>query len=330
MLRHFHFLLGVILAFGLGLPAKAAEYFWQPGQKLIGEQQEYVVKEADTLIYLPRTLGLGFAQLMTANRGLDPWRPAIGTRLNLPMAYILPDVPHEGIVVNLAQQRLFYFRPNENRVITFPIGVGVLGHSAPLGATKVIEKTKNPTWYPSKRLQRERGIPPVIPPGPDNPLGDYSLRLGWYSYLIHGTHKPAGVGRMVSQGCVRMYPEDIEALFHMVPVGTPVRIISENVVTAWVNDGLYVQVFPNKAQTMSLGETSNFTEQVPAELKYRVGLLANQRNADVNWDAVTEAGLRRTGMLMRVATARQQMTETPWSAAPRQQRQASSSAYNPW
>jgi len=304
MLRRWQIFLGLLLASVLTSQVQAAEYFWQPGQMVIGEQREYVTREGDTLIYLPRDLGLGFAQLLTANRGLDPWHPGIGTRINLPSAYILPDVPHEGIVVNLAQQRLYYFRPGENRVITYPVGVGLLGHSAPVGATKVIEKTKNPTWYPSKRLQRERGIPAVIPPGPDNPLGDYSLRLGWYSYLIHGTHKPAGIGRMVSQGCIRMYPEDIEALFHQVPVGTPVRIVSENVVTAWIGDGLYVQVFPNKMQTASLGATSDFVEQVPAELKYRVTAMAKQREAVVNWDAVTQAGLRRSGMLVRVGTTR--------------------------
>jgi len=181
--------------------------------------------------------------------------PGDGREISLPTRHILPPAPFEGVIINLPEHRLYYFpkplagRPQQ--VITHPISVGQMDWETPLGITKVVSKVRKPTWYPpqSIRDQHEQDgspIPAAVPPGPDNPLGDYALRLGipGGAYLIHGTNRPVGVGMQITHGCIRMYPEDIESLFRMVSVGTKVRIINQAVKTGWTGDVLYLEVHP--------------------------------------------------------------------------------------
>ena len=241
----------------------AAETFPLPADgDLIGDYAEVTASHEDTLIDLARRHGLGYEEVVNANPGVDPWLPGEGTRVRLPLRRVLPDVPREGIVVNLPEHRLYYFPAakagSARVVVTYPISVGKMDWSTPLGLTRVAAKIKDPPWYPPESVRQEhaaRGdvLPKVVPPGPDNPLGQYAMRLAipGGSYLIHGTNKPAGVGMQVTHGCMRLYPEDIEEFFHMVAVDTPVRIVNQPHKVGWEDGRLYVEVHPPLEATSS-------------------------------------------------------------------------------
>jgi L,D-transpeptidase ErfK/SrfK len=196
----------------------------------------------------------------------------------------------------LAQWRLFYFSPDGNRVETFPLGLGQIGKTTPLGVTRVVRKEANPTWHPPASIRAEKSdLPASVPPGPDNPLGAFAIYLGWKSYLIHGTNKPDGVGRNVSHGCIRLYPEDIERVFREVSVGTPVRTVSQPATAGWVGDRLYLTVYPSKTQTQEI-DTEHPVSFDPAGGVRAVARTAAGRYADsVDWRAVGKAAKERTG-----------------------------------
>lgn len=205
-------------------------------QSVVGEPQIVIAREENTFSDLAREYGLGYDELVAANPGIDPWLPGDGTPILLPTQFVLPDVPREGIVLNIASKRLFYFPEREESkpqiVLTYPIGIGRVGWETPLGSSAVISKARDPSWYvPAsvRRENRELGYPDpaVVPPGPDNPLGKFVLKLDIPGYLIHGTNQPYGVGMRVSHGCVRLYPENIELLYELVGLGEPVMIINE-------------------------------------------------------------------------------------------------------
>ncbi len=204
--------------------------------EVIGRMYYTRVQNEETLRDIARAYDLGYDDIAAANPGVDPWTPEAGERVILPLAHVLPDGPREGIVINLAARRLFYYPPavegDPQRVITHPIGIGREGWSTPLGKTEVAQKHVSPPWTVPASIRRERAaegdpLPAVVPPGPDNPLGTHALRLGWSSILIHGTNKPAGIGMRVSHGCIQLYPEDIVTLFADVPVGTPVTVVDQ-------------------------------------------------------------------------------------------------------
>lgn len=206
------------------------------GQSVIGEPQVVFATEADTLSDLARTYGLGYDEIIAANPGVDPWLPGADTPVVLPTQYILPDVDHRGVILNIATKRLFYFpAPAEGelqQVLTYPIGIGRVGWETPLGETTVVSKAKDPHWWVPASVRREHAelgdpLPSVVPPGPDNPLGHRVLKLNMPGYLIHGTNAPYGVGMRVSHGCVRLYPENIEFLYELVAVGEMVMIVNE-------------------------------------------------------------------------------------------------------
>lgn len=220
---------------------------------VVGEVQVTRVQGEDTLSDIARRFNLGYEEIVRANPGVDPWLPGEGREIVLPTRFVLPNAPREGLVINLAQLRVYYFPKRAEgelqTVITHPIGIGKVGWSTPEGTTKVTAKAKNPTWYPPasvRKEHREAGdpLPAVVPPGPDNPLGAHMLKLGWPSYLIHGTNKPYGVGMRVSHGCIRFYPEDIAQLYDEVPIGTKVTVVNQPFVFGWHEDELYVQAFP--------------------------------------------------------------------------------------
>lgn len=205
-------------------------------QSLVGEPQVVYTTSDDTLSDLARAYGLGYDELIAANPDVDPWLPGENTPVLLPTQFIIPDVPREGIVLNIASKRLFYFpevadgRPAI--VKTFPIGIGRVGWETPLGATTVVAKARDPHWYVPLSVRQEQSelgnsLPSVVPPGPDNPLGHRVLKLEMPGYLIHGTNQPYGVGMRVSHGCIRLYPENIEYLYELVEIGEPVKIINE-------------------------------------------------------------------------------------------------------
>lgn len=246
----------LLVAFGLARVAHATVYpLPSKDISVVGEDQTVVTVYEDTLYDLARKYSLGSEELIRVNPGVDPWIPGAGKQLVVPGRHILPPGPREGIVVNLPEHRLYYY-PKPNRegsreVITYPVSIGKMDWRTPLGLTHVIQKQKDPSWYPPESVRKEHAangdpLPAVVPPGPDNPLGQYAMRLaaGNGTYLIHGTNNPIAVGLAVTHGCVRMYPDDVAALFPLIPVGTPVRLINEPVKVAWVDGELLLEAHP--------------------------------------------------------------------------------------
>ncbi len=228
--------LGLILTL-LNPTASLADGYPLPedGSRLIGVQHEYIVQPGDTLQSITKLYNVGLIALMESNPGVDPFLPAPGTILQIPSQMLLPDVPYQGIVINLPELRLYYFPKDKNEVHVFPIGIGRIGRSTPTMQTSIHSKVKNPTWTPTAQSRAEyfaetgEHYPAVIPAGPDNPLGAYKMRLayGRGEYLIHGTNKDFGIGMRVSAGCIRLNPDDIEWLFYQVDRNESVRIINE-------------------------------------------------------------------------------------------------------
>jgi L,D-transpeptidase ErfK/SrfK len=236
--------------------ASAAQYPLTDAEALMfGDVETITAHGEDTLPDLARRYGLGYEEILRANPGVDTWLPGEGTTIVIPGQRLLPPSIREGIVVNLPEHRLYYFpKPRKGevpQVVTFPVSIGKMDWSTPLGKTRVVDKRKNPTWTPPESVRREhaeRGdpLPPVVKAGPDNPLGAYAMRLGITpgAYLIHGTNNPIAVGMAITHGCIRMYPEDIEALFPLVPVNTPVWLVNEPVKVARVGGQVWLEVHP--------------------------------------------------------------------------------------
>lgn len=231
--------------------AWAVDYPLPPaGSRLVGQNQTYTVQEGDkNLQAIARRFDTAAMLILEANNTIAPV-PKAGTLITIPSQLLLPDAPREGIIVNLAELRLYYYPPGENLVQVFPIGIGLQGLETPVMETRVGQKIPNPTWTPTPGIRKrslERGItlPPVVPAGPNNPLGRYALRLahGHGEYLIHGTSAPDSVGLRVSSGCIRMNAPDIKALFAQVRTGTPVKVINEPVKYSVEPNGIrYVEV----------------------------------------------------------------------------------------
>lgn len=234
------------------LPQATHVFTLSEKQSVVGNVQVTTAAEADTLTDIARRFNLGYEEIVRANPDVDPWLPGAGTQIILPTQFVLPNAPREGLVINVPQMRLYYYPPRKSgqpqQVYTHPIGIGKVGWRTPEGATKVVRRQKDPIWRPTASIiaeHRKNGeeLDKVVGPGPDNPLGRHALYLGWPSYLIHGTNKPAGVGLRSSHGCLRLYPEDIELLFEQVPIGTKVRVVNEPFVFGWYNEQLYLQAF---------------------------------------------------------------------------------------
>ncbi|HEO9143050.1 murein L,D-transpeptidase [Enterobacter cloacae] len=238
--------------------ARAMDYPLPPaGSRLIGQNQTYTIQEGDNKLQtIARRFNTAAQVILETNNTIAPINPAPGTVITIPSQMLLPDTPREGIVVNLAELRLYYFPPGENIVQVFPLGIGQLGLETPVTTTRVSQKIPNPTWTPTPGIRArslEQGIklPPVVPAGPNNPLGRFALRLGVGNgeYLIHGTSAPDSVGLRVSSGCMRMNAPDIKALFEQVRVGTRVQIINEPVKFSVEPDGKrYIEVHRPLAQ----------------------------------------------------------------------------------
>jgi L,D-transpeptidase ErfK/SrfK len=222
-------------------------FILSPETTLYGTSRWMKVNERDTLLDIARDLDLGYNQIVAANPGIDPWVPAKENLVLIPSAFVLPqERVSSGIVVNLAEMRLYYFFSNggHDYFLTAPIGIGAEGFLTKLGTYKVKSKTANPTWVvPESIRNAEPDLPAEVPPGVDNPLGDYAFRLSEMQYAIHGTNKPWGIGRRVSHGCIRMYPEDVAELYSMVPVGATVQVIYEPIKIGWGEGKCWIQIF---------------------------------------------------------------------------------------
>jgi L,D-transpeptidase ErfK/SrfK len=218
---------------------------------VVGEVQVIHALPGDTLPDIARRFNLGYEEIRRANPGVDTWLPGAGTEVVLPTQFVLPNVPRRGIVINLAAMRLYQFSRTDDglvEVMTHPVGIGRVGWKTPAGTTKVTKKIAGPSWHPPASIRAEHrelgeNLPAVVPPGPNNPLGTHALRLGWPSYLIHGTDKPYGVGMRSSHGCIRMYPEDIVEIFDSSPVGTPITVVNSPYLIGRHRDDLLVQSY---------------------------------------------------------------------------------------
>ncbi|MCE5312432.1 MAG: L,D-transpeptidase family protein [Nitrospiraceae bacterium] len=207
--------------------------------------QNHVVADRESLIEIARKYGIGFNAIHAANPSLDEFLPGSGAEVFIPTSFILPDEKKNSIVINLSEMRLYYFfsKGKSRYVSTFPIGIGTELANTPVGVFKVTHKTVNPSWYVPPSVQKERPeLPKVVPPGPENPLGTHAMRLSSSTVLVHGTHRPYGVGRRVSHGCIRLYPEHIPQLFRIVPIGTQVFIIQQPVKVGQRFGRVYVSV----------------------------------------------------------------------------------------
>lgn len=239
--------------------ALATQFFYpkSPWDSLIGNDPKDIhvtnARLKDTLLDIARKFDIGQNEILLANPAVDRWLPGEDTKVIIPNNHLLPDAPHEGLVLNLAEYRLYYFPIDQEQariVSTHPISIGRVNWDTPLGKTKIVAKTKNPVWIPPKSIKEEHAaegdiLPDIFPAGPDNPLGLFAFRLGVPGYLIHSTNKPYGVGMRVSHGCIRMYPEDIEKLFPQIEVGTPVYIVNQMIKVGWSNNTLYIEVHPS-------------------------------------------------------------------------------------
>jgi L,D-transpeptidase ErfK/SrfK len=273
---------------------------------ITGEMKHAVVHPHEDIVDLGQKYQVGYYEFKEANPKIDPDNLYYGTTLTIPSRYILPDVPRNGIIINLAEMRLYYYPKNKNIVMTYPIGIGREGANTPVMKTKIISKKENPTWIPTeatreRSLKRGIKLPKIIPPGPENPLGKLAMRLGSPSYLIHGTNDPAGIGLRSTAGCIRLYPENIEELYPLIRIGTPVNIINEPYKLGWYNHNLYLEAHvpvhskPNYNHR-SQADLANLTETIkPFLKKYKV---------DVNWEKAIKVAKAKTGIPVIIGHAR--------------------------
>jgi L,D-transpeptidase ErfK/SrfK len=287
--------------------AVPAETFLLPpvGNDIVGKISSVDTRYEDTLLDIARRYDLGFNEITAANPGVDPWLPGDDMPLLLPTQFILPEAPREGIVLNVAAMRLFYFpKPRKGQaatVITYPVGIGRQDWQTPLGLTRIAGKVVDPVWYVPKSIREEKlqqgdELPRAIPPGPDNPLGNFALPLALPGYMLHGTNKPWGVGRRVSHGCVRLYPEDIEKLFNEVPVGTPVRIVNQPYLAGWLNGMLYLQAYPplEEELTQWAGSLAPMASVIASKSQKYAG--------EVDWDKAVQVAKDHQGLPVPILT----------------------------
>jgi len=290
-----------------------------PDEQVVGQNLHVVVQPNDTLLDIARRYDVGLNEITAANPGVDPWLPKPGDWVVVPGRFILPDAPRKGIVVNLPEMRLYYYPPprpgHPAEVITHPLSIGAEGKTLPLGTTSIIEKIKDPTWYAPQSIIKEheadgRPAPKVVPPGPDNPLGQFAMRLGWSSYLIHGTNHPFSIGMRVSHGCLRMYPEDIATLFQKVAVGTPVRVIDKPYKAGWLDGKLYLE------SHLPLSDEDN--DPAPSDLTGAVSSIlavTKQPLDDQAWRRVKRIAGQHRGIPTPVTSPTKRAARTP-AAAP--------------
>jgi L,D-transpeptidase ErfK/SrfK len=271
-------------------------------QDVVGRIQFHKISGDETLLDLTRRYDLGYVELVAANPGVDPWVPGVGTRIVLPTAHVLPPGLREGIVINLAEQRLYLFEDETGTpLFSFPIGVSRSGWATPIGETQVVKKTESPTWYPTKSARREDPtLPTIVRAGPENPLGSHALYLGWPRYLIHGTNEPDGVGRQVSRGCIRLYPEDIVRLFESTALKARVRVIHEPVKLAWVGSDVFLEVHPTLEDMARLEVKGSLEKIRPADLRLRIREFAGAEGDRVDWKLAYRVAAERRGVPIRI------------------------------
>jgi L,D-transpeptidase ErfK/SrfK len=280
------------------LPAPTATHKFEvvPDSDIVGYVQRTTIGKEDTLPDIARRFDVGYEEMVTANPGVDPWLPGVGKEVIVPTQFILPAAPHEGVVVNVAEMRIYYYPPHKKGepqvVYTHPIGIGKVGWKTPEGTTKIVSRQKDPVWVVPKSVRDEHAedgekLPAQVPAGPDNPLGQYMFRLGWPSYLIHGTNKPYGVGMRSSHGCMRLYPEDIAVFFDLIPIGTKVTVVNQPYLFGWRDGVLYLQayeVMEDDSRNWSKDRKRLLAKMLNPKLSAKI----SEHSNEIDWDRVGE------------------------------------------
>jgi L,D-transpeptidase ErfK/SrfK len=308
------------------LPVANQRFEISPGDDVVGVVQVVQATKEDTLADIARRFNVGYEEIVRANPKVDAWLPGEGTEVIVPSQFVLPDAPRTGLVINIPAMRIFYFPPAKKGekpvVFTHPIGIGKMGWRTPEGVTKITRRQKDPTWHVPVSVRKEHHdngeeLEPVIGPGPDNPLGKYAFYLEWPSYLIHGTNKPSGVGLRSSHGCMRLYPEDIEQFFNMIPVGTQVRVVNQPYVMGWHDGQVYLQpydVLEDDSRDWKKGQQKLLTKSLAPHLQQDL----KEHKEQVDWKLVTALGQDPRGVPVPV-TATGASLQSVLAAAPRVQ-----------
>ncbi len=302
-------LLASLAALLLAAPASALELpLPPPGEDVVGQVQVIKAKYEDTFADIATANDLGYLEMVAANPGVDPWLPGEGAEIILPTRYILPPGPREGIVINLAEYRMYYFPKGQNVVHTFPLGIGREGWGSPITTTTITAKTPNPTWTPPASIRAEHAaegdiLPAVVPAGPDNPLGPFKFTLGTPGYLIHGSNKKFGIGMRVSHGCFRMLNNNVLQLANMVPVGTPVRIINQPYKFGVAGGKVYLEAHTPLNDAGEPSVVDKHTEVINALLK-REDLNQGLR---LDWEVVREVVAAEDGLPIEIAESREEI-----------------------
>ncbi len=279
------------------------------GEHIIGEMLQVVASHEDTLPAIAMAHGIGYREIVAANPDLNPWLPGEGTVVHVPARFILPPGERKGMILNLPELRLYYYPPGGEKVITYAIGIGREGWNTPEGGMKIVAAIKDPKWFPPQSIideYAEEGIKleRVVPPGPDNPLGNYKLPLSLPGYLLHGTNKPLGVGMRVSHGCIRLYPEDIKELYEMGPVGIKVKIIKLPYKAGWSGGRLFLEA--HKPLSEEFNKTGlDLTAMVATIIRAHEGF-----DAAINWDLAETSARRHHGLPVAI-TAPVELTNPP-------------------
>lgn len=284
----------------------------------MGKMQTYYPDEEDTLLDIARHFNLGFVEARAANPDIDAWAPEPDKQIVIPSFHILPRARQDGIVVNLAEMRLYYFKTPGAEPETFPIGIGRDGLLTPLGETKIVRKAAGPTWYPTARMRKEEPtLPAAVPPGPQNPMGTHALYLSWPEVRIHGSNKPWAIGRRVSSGCMRMYPEDIVKMFNLVPVGSKVSVVEQPILVGWTGGTLYLEAHPSRTQSTALELSDSFPPKDMSEGLRKVIAAAAEDGKPrdtpytIDWDAAAKAVHERLGYPVAIAGSGAEANKTP-------------------
>ena len=303
---------GTVLALCLGsaaqslLAATPVYVLTSDSPDLIGELGQTTTVYEDTISDLARNFDQGYREMRLANPKVDSWLPGTGTEVLVPSMYIIPKAPRDGIIINTAEMRIYYFNGKDaggaKRLMTFPISIGREQWVTPKGRTTVVAKVKNPVWHPPKSIRKEHAeegdiLPLVVPAGPDNPLGTHALMLGIEGYLIHGTDKPFGIGMRVTHGCIRMYPEDIVTMFNATPVGTPVHIVNQPLKVGIASGNIYLEVHPHLEEELGAASGELYSTAVKLILERVKGY-----NAALVWSDIKSALQSPTGVPRAVGT----------------------------
>ncbi len=288
----------------LALPSAILSLLYAPparaDEDIIGQPMSYVTRYEDTLLDVARDNDLGYVEIRAANPAIDPWLPGAGQVLTLPTVHIFPAAPRRGIVINLPELRLYFFE-QDGTPHSFPIGIGEVGKETPLGQSQIIRKARDPPWFPTRSERRDDpDLPVMVAPGPDNPMGDFALYLARTRYAIHGTNNVYSIGRRGTHGCIRLYPEDIEILYRLAPISTPVTVVNQQTKLGWSGGELYLEIHPSPSEIDAIEEHGIAPLDQAIDAGELVRVAAGDEAWRLDWRAVHLAEAQRNGIVTRI------------------------------